>query len=41
LLYGLTDLSRIERMTLRRIAGDYFRLSAQAAPETEDPSDDE
>lgn len=30
LLYGLTDLARIERMTLRRIAGDYFQLSTQA-----------
>jgi hypothetical protein len=24
--YGLTDLDRIERMTLKNIAGDYFRL---------------
>lgn len=24
--YGLTDLDRIERMTLRNVAGDYFRL---------------
>ena len=24
--YGLTDLQRIERMVLRRIAGDFFRL---------------
>jgi hypothetical protein len=24
--YGLYDLDRVERMTLRRIAGDYFRL---------------
>lgn len=27
LTYGLTDLERIERMVLRRVAGDYFRLS--------------
>jgi transposase len=26
LRYGLCDLARIERMTLRRVAGDYFRL---------------
>lgn len=26
LKYGLTDLERIERMTLRNVAGDYFRL---------------
>jgi len=26
LAYGLTDLTRIERMILRRIAGDFFRL---------------
>jgi len=25
--YGLTDLDRIERMTLRHIAGDFFRLN--------------
>jgi peptide subunit release factor 1 (eRF1) len=27
LLYGLTDLERIERMVLRNVAGNYFRLS--------------
>jgi transposase len=34
LQYGLTDLERIERMTLRNVAGDYFRLDI--APEQED-----
>jgi hypothetical protein len=24
--YGLTDLDRIEKMTLKNIAGDFFRL---------------
>lgn len=28
LAYGLTDLERLERMVLRHVAGDYFRLSA-------------
>ena len=27
LTYGLTDLGRVERMVLRRVAGDYFRLA--------------
>ena len=27
LRYGLTDLERLERMVLRHVAGDYFRLS--------------
>ena len=27
LTYGLTDLERVERMVLRRVAGDYFRLA--------------
>jgi hypothetical protein len=27
--YGLLDLDRIERMLLRNIAGEYFRLSPQ------------
>ncbi len=28
LRYGLTDLERLERMVLREVAGDYFRLAA-------------
>ena len=35
--YGLTDLDRIENMTLRNIAGDYFRLDMV---HTEDEEDD-
>lgn len=35
--YGLTDLDRIEHMTLRNIAGDYFRLDMV---NTEDEEDD-
>ena len=35
--YGLTDLDRIENMTLRNIAGDYFRLDIF---NTEDEEDD-
>jgi hypothetical protein len=31
--YGLLDLERIERMVLRRVAGNFFRLRA--------PEDDE
>jgi len=34
--YGLTDLERIERMTLRNVAGDYFRLEIENEPEDED-----
>jgi len=34
--YGVTDLGRIERMTLRAIAGDYFRLEIKNTPEDED-----
>jgi hypothetical protein len=37
LRYGLVDLNRIERMVLRRIAGEFFRLRRD--PEDEDPSD--
>jgi transposase len=33
--YGLTDLDRIENMTLKNIAGDYFRL-----PRSDDEEDD-
>jgi transposase len=34
--YGLTDLDRIERMTLRNIAGDYFRLNIDEEKEPDD-----
>ncbi len=33
--YGLVDLVRIERMILRRLAGDFFRLPADTRPERE------
>ncbi len=36
LKYGLTDLERIERMTLRYVAGDYFRLDIDTNQENED-----
>jgi len=36
LTYGLTDLERLERMVLRHVAGDYFRLSV-----TDDSDPDE
>jgi transposase len=36
LRHGLIDLERIERMVLRRIAGDFFRLPTDAEPEDED-----
>lgn len=36
LQYGLTDLERIERMTLRNVAGDYFRLDIDKEEENED-----
>jgi transposase len=38
LAYGLTDLGRLERMTLRRIAGEYFQLSTTT--DDEDEADD-
>lgn len=34
--YGLTDLERIERMTLRNVAGDYFRLDIDDEQESGD-----
>jgi len=34
--YGLTDLDRIERMTLRNVAGDYFRLDIEKEQEDDD-----
>ena len=34
--YGLIDLGRIERMVLRRLAGEFFRLP----PDTNDEDDD-
>ena len=36
--YGLTDLDRIEHMTLRTIAGEYFRL--QINPDSQDNDDE-
>jgi transposase len=38
LQYGLTDLDRIEHMTLRTIAGEYFRL--QINPDSQDNDDE-
>ena len=38
LQYGLTDMERLERMVLRRLAGDFFRLPA-LSPGMEDPDD--
>lgn len=40
LRHGLIDLERIERMVLRRIAGDFFRLPTDAEPEDEEPEPD-
>jgi len=37
LLYGLFDLARLERMILKNVAGDYFRLS----PKNSTPSDED
>ena len=34
--YGLTNLERIERMTLRNVAGDYFRLDIDKKQEDDD-----
>jgi hypothetical protein len=34
--YGLTDLARIERMILARVAGDFFQLSLAPGPEDDD-----
>ena len=34
--YGLTDLARIERMILARVAGDFFQLSLGGEPEDGD-----
>lgn len=39
LQYGLTDLERIEQMTLRLIAGEYFRLTID--PTSRDDDDEE
>ncbi|MBP7571797.1 MAG: IS21 family transposase [Acidobacteria bacterium] len=36
LTYGLTDLERVERMVLRRVAGDYFRLSIKDPTEPDE-----
>lgn len=37
LTYGLCDLARIEKMTLRRVAGDYFKLPVLNTNDPEDP----
>jgi predicted transcriptional regulator len=37
--YGLTDLDRIENMTLRNIAGDYFRLDIVNPKDEEDDNE--
>lgn len=37
--YGMTDLDRLERMVLRRIARDFFVLPRSADPDPEDDSD--
>jgi hypothetical protein len=34
--YGLTDLARIERMILARVAGDFFQLPLPPGPEDDD-----
>jgi hypothetical protein len=34
--YGLTDLERVERMVLRNVAGDYFRLSVNNGAEPDE-----
>jgi len=36
LAYGLTDLERVERMVLRKVAGDYFRLSVSGGSEPDE-----
>jgi transposase len=38
LVYGLTDLERVERMVLRKVAGDYFRLPVRDGIETDEGS---
>jgi hypothetical protein len=37
--YGLTDLDRIEKMTLKNIAGDYFRLDTLNSEDEEDDNE--
>ncbi|MEN8184598.1 MAG: IS21 family transposase, partial [Myxococcota bacterium] len=39
--HGLLDLSRIERMVLRRIAGDFFRIPVVDDPPDQPENDDE
>ena len=34
----MTDLERLERMVLRQVAGDYFRLSATDHDDSSDES---
>ena len=36
--FGLTDLERIERMVLRTVAGEFFKLAIEPDPQDEDPS---
>jgi hypothetical protein len=40
LKHGLCDLDRIERMVLRHIAGDFFRLRPEDEDEDEDKDKD-
>ena len=40
LTYGLTDLARIEQMALRRIAGDYFKLSTHSSTKDSEKSNE-
>ncbi len=39
--HGLVDLERIERMVLRRIAGDFFRLPVEPGPDDTEEDDDD
>jgi len=41
LAHGLFEFSRIERMILKNIAGDYFRFSREAAPDNEEDNEEE
>jgi hypothetical protein len=37
--YGLTDLARLERMVLARVAGDFFQLPLPESGEDDEPDD--
>jgi hypothetical protein len=39
--YGLIDLERIERMVLRQLAGEYFRLPLWSQREDQEGSQDD